>query len=441
MECYDGEEPQATSRRCRRECAVAGERERRETYMCPPDRDVTSRRRLSVLVSTQRALRRAAFREVRAAPGEGPGLKVAMGDTATEAEEKAERQVALVIAFSAVLAEKKNGAKLPPDLIKSVATNLALAGIEEEDVEWEDYEILLQAAKEGWSNLFVDDEGESPDWPTINEMLLKRWTGHAAAAKKVVVESGPLGGGPAISSLSIKVDKDDAARKELVEEHGLSGAGLRKGIEACSNQGLTPGAACALMLSLYVGRTVDQSEVKMDGFKFGTDPKTSDLVTKVLKATKGSSTPKTLPKLWEKEDFEEMQTWFNDLVRDFTDDGYITESSLVAQFWSRTVGILGSDGKKVGKYLCKFYDKVHTGRGIPVPLDHDIMAMLNAQPVHWESRRFLVMRHPSTGRLMWCDRLPFGFLDSPRSFCHVSEAVAQLFRRRMDPTKGARQCG
>ena len=52
-------------------------------------------------------------------------------------------------------------------------------------------------------------------------------------------------------------------------------------------------------------------------------------------------------------------------------------------------------------------------------------------PVHWDSRRYLVMRHPSTGRLMWCDRLPFGFLDSPRRFCHVSEAVAQLFRKRM----------
>ena len=52
-------------------------------------------------------------------------------------------------------------------------------------------------------------------------------------------------------------------------------------------------------------------------------------------------------------------------------------------------------------------------------------------PVQWESRRFLVMRHPSSGRLMWCDRLPFGFLDSPRKFCHVSEAVAQLFRKRM----------
>ena len=55
----------------------------------------------------------------------------------------------------------------------------------------------LQAAKEGWTHLFTDEEGDSLEWPKIKEMMLKRWTGHAAAAKKVVVESGPLGGGPA----------------------------------------------------------------------------------------------------------------------------------------------------------------------------------------------------------------------------------------------------
>ena len=89
---------------------------------------------------------------------------------------------------------------------------------------------------------------------------LSRWTGHAAAAKKGG-ETGPLGGGPSASLTSPKFEKESAARKELLEEHGLGGNALRKGIEACSNQGLTPGAVCALLLSLYVGRTVDESEV------------------------------------------------------------------------------------------------------------------------------------------------------------------------------------
>jgi len=42
-----------------------------------------------------------------------------------------------------------------------------------------------------------------------------------------------------------------------------------------------------------------------------------------------------------------------------------------------------------------------------------------AIPVRPESRNCLMMRHPATGRLMRCDRLPFGFIDSPRVFCSV----------------------
>jgi hypothetical protein len=51
-------------------------------------------------------------------------------------------------------------------------------------------------------------------------------------------------------------------------------------------------------------------------------------------------------------------------------------------------------------------------------------------PVAPGSKNLLMMRHPATGRLMRCDRLPFGFLDSPRIFCSVTEAIAQEFRRR-----------
>ena len=35
-----------------------------------------------------------------------------------------------------------------------------------------------------------------------------------------------------------------------------------------------------------------------------------------------------------------------------------------------------------------------------------------------------------TGRLMWCRSLPFGYLDSPRQSCRVSEALAGEMRRR-----------
>ena len=51
-------------------------------------------------------------------------------------------------------------------------------------------------------------------------------------------------------------------------------------------------------------------------------------------------------------------------------------------------------------------------------------------PVSDQSKNCLMMRHPATGRLMRCDRLPFGYLDSPRIFCMVTESIAQEFRRR-----------
>ena len=40
------------------------------------------------------------------------------------------------------------------------------------------------------------------------------------------------------------------------------------------------------------------------------------------------------------------------------------------------------------------------------------------------------MRHPGTGRLMQCARLPFGYVDSPRLFCSVTEAIAGELRKR-----------
>ena len=46
------------------------------------------------------------------------------------------------------------------------------------------------------------------------------------------------------------------------------------------------------------------------------------------------------------------------------------------------------------------------------------------------SRHRLVLRHPGNGRLVWATRLPFGYVDSPRLFCAVTEAIAQAVRAR-----------
>ena len=51
-------------------------------------------------------------------------------------------------------------------------------------------------------------------------------------------------------------------------------------------------------------------------------------------------------------------------------------------------------------------------------------------PIHPDSRNRMLVRHPITGLLLRCTRLPFGYVDSPRCFCAVTEAVAQKFRER-----------
>ena len=51
-------------------------------------------------------------------------------------------------------------------------------------------------------------------------------------------------------------------------------------------------------------------------------------------------------------------------------------------------------------------------------------------PIAEDSRCRLVVRHPGTGRLIWASRLPFGYLDSPRLFCGLTEAIIARVRRR-----------
>ena len=69
---------------------------------------------------------------------------------------------------------------------------------------------------------------------------------------------------------------------------------------------------------------------------------------------------------------------------------------------------------KPGSFFCKY----------------DLRDGFFAVPVHPASRNRLVVRHPATGRLLRCARLPFGYLDSPRLFCGLTEAIADEVRRR-----------
>ena len=49
-------------------------------------------------------------------------------------------------------------------------------------------------------------------------------------------------------------------------------------------------------------------------------------------------------------------------------------------------------------------------------------------PIGEDSKKRLVVRHPGTGRLVWATRLAFGYLDSPRLFCGLTEALVARLR-------------
>eukprot|EP00966_Prymnesium_polylepis_P332259 7387770-Prymnesium_polylepis.1 len=52
-------------------------------------------------------------------------------------------------------------------------------------------------------------------------------------------------------------------------------------------------------------------------------------------------------------------------------------------------------------------------------------------PVHPDSRKRLVVRHPGTGRLMWARSLPFGYVGSAQAFCALMEGIADKLRKQV----------
>ena len=55
-------------------------------------------------------------------------------------------------------------------------------------------------------------------------------------------------------------------------------------------------------------------------------------------------------------------------------------------------------------------------------------------PVAEGSRKYLMVRHPATGRLLRCRSLCFGYSLSPKHFCEVTEEIGRLFRQRVAAT-------
>ena len=93
---------------------------------------------------------------------------------AAKKKDAEERTVELIAIFSA----ERNGVTLADDVVKSLSTNLAIAGVKPEKLDLEDTDLLVDAAKEGWNDMFDN----TIPWSGINAKLLTRWTRSATAA-------------------------------------------------------------------------------------------------------------------------------------------------------------------------------------------------------------------------------------------------------------------
>ena len=72
-------------------------------------------------------------------------------------------------------------------------------------------------------------------------------------------------------------------------------------------------------------------------------------------------------------------------------------------------------------------DRLRRGRSMVKRDIRDGFFHVGVLPV---SRRWLMVRHPITQRLLQCTCLPFGYVASPYHFCGVTEFIAQELRRR-----------
>jgi hypothetical protein len=81
--------------------------------------------------------------------------------------------------------------------------------------------------------------------------------------------------------------------------------------------------------------------------------------------------------------------------------------------------------------LCSPFDVRQVMKPSSFMVKYDLRDGFWSVPVHPDSRNRLILRHPITGRLVRACRLPFGFVDSPRAFCSLTESLAQILRRRL----------
>ena len=278
----------------------------------------------------------------------------------TEAGE--DKSKALLDELKTLFSASLHDVKLPVPLVKAMSgyylETLQVESID--DVAKMDPDEMEEAAAEAWQDVF------GATLPKPHALRVRKWAGE-------VSQRSADGKGAAILAQSAAVgdiasdDRRIAAKKEA-ESLNLTPFDKEKATKDMANQGLSCERIVALSLSLILGKVCRPSMVA--NLKYGEDPALCDAAKAARKADK-----KMLSKVLKKKDYADLGAFFSDLMMDFSADGMITESSLVASWWAETNGCFSTEKELLFQYIEDYFEK-YAGRGLPERIDTVLVTRL-----------------------------------------------------------------
>ena len=268
---------------------------------------------------------------------------------------------ALAMELKGLFSSSSNDVKLPGPLVKAMSGYyIEVLQVESvDDVARMDPEEMEAAALEAWRAAFL------AELPKPHALRVRKWAGET-------ISKGQGGTVPILAQSSTvgdiaEDDRRSAAKKE-VESLNLTPFDKEKAVKDMANQGLSCERIVALSLSLILGKVCRPSMVA--NLKYGEDPALCEAAKASRKADK-----KTLAKILKKKDYADLGAFFSDLMMDFSADGMITESSLVASWWAETNGCFSTEKDLLFEYIEDYFEK-YAGRGLPERIDTVLVTRL-----------------------------------------------------------------
>ena len=166
--------------------------------------------------------------------------------------------------------------------------------------------------------------------------------------------------------------EDDVDDSKLLGVEAPNARDLAKLEQDKQSQGLSGARLLVLSMSLELGRVPATGDV-VGVLAYKGDARLTDLAKQQRKA----GMP-TLSKIVDGTNVRrDLQTHFSNLIRDYSDAGYIVEASRITQWWGETQTV-SSDDKVLADYLKEYFRK-YPGRGLPEVIDVIIATRVTGQ--------------------------------------------------------------